>query len=341
MKAKSFVTLLLAAVAAAIAAIATYAAHNQWSPGRIAGEMLLPALASSGVKVAAIEIRQGDKVLILQGSSAGDTWTLKDRAGYPVEIEKVRKLLVRLAQAELIEPKTRKPDRYQLIELEDPSLKDAKSRALRLIDGKGAVIAEIVIGKRRYDAFGSGKGGSYVRKADDPQTWLADREIDPSLNVKDWVKATVFDTDAGKIKRLTLEVSGEEPLTVDRGEGKDAKPKLAAIPEGKKLKDATAADGLVRAASSIELEDVRRLELPSTGNDASLITLETDGGLTVKFRLRKENDSYWLSLTASGDGNGQKLADDVTARTKGWEFKIPTFKAEALLKRRADLFESG
>jgi hypothetical protein len=339
MKAKPFVTLLLAAVIAATAAIATYAAHNQWSPGRLAGEKLFPALAANDAKVAAIEIRQGDKALTLQGSG-GEAWRIKERAGYPVEIEKVRKLLVRLAEAELIEPKTRKLDKYQLIELEDPSQKDAKSRALRLIDSKGAVIAEMVIGKVRYDAFGSGKGGSYVRKANDPQTWLADQGIDPSLNVKDWVKTTVFDTNADKIKRLTLEVSGEEPLTVDRGEG-NAKPKLAAIPEGKKLKDATAADGLVRAASSIELEDVRKLESPSEGNDASSITIETDGGLTVKFRLRKENDDYWMSLTASGDGNGQKLADEVTARTKGWEFKIPTFKAEALLKRRADLFETG
>ena len=76
----------------------------------------------------------------------------------------MRALLVKLAEAELVEGKTRNKDRYALLELEDPAAKDAKSRLLRLLDDKGVVIAEAIVGKKRFDAFGGSKSGTYVRK---------------------------------------------------------------------------------------------------------------------------------------------------------------------------------
>ena len=72
-----------------------------------------------------------------------------------------------LAEAELVEAKTRRADRYALLELEDPAAKDAKSRLVRVLDGKGSVLAEVVVGKKRIDAFGVGKSGTYVRKPAD------------------------------------------------------------------------------------------------------------------------------------------------------------------------------
>ena len=35
-------------------------------------------------------------------------------------------------------------------------------------------------------------------------------------SVKDWVKTGVFETDAAKISRVTIEIPGEEPLKVER-----------------------------------------------------------------------------------------------------------------------------
>ena len=101
----------------------------------------------------------------------------------------MRALLVKLAGAELVESKTRNKDRYALLELEDPAAKDAKSRLLRLLDDKGGVIAEAVIGKKRFDAFGGSKSGTYVRKPGDAQTWLSNADLDVSVAVRDWVQA--------------------------------------------------------------------------------------------------------------------------------------------------------
>jgi len=44
-------------------------------------------------------------------------------------------------------------------------------------------------------------------------------------------------------------------------------------------------------------------------------------------------------VTAAGEGDAKKTADEITARTAGWEYKLSANKADSLLKRRADLFE--
>ena len=59
-------------------------------------------------------------------------------------------------------------------------------------------------------------------------------------------------------------------------------------------------------------------------------------------RLRKDGDAYWLSVTATGEGDEvKKAAAEITQRTQGWEFKLPSYKSDAILKKRADLLEAG
>jgi hypothetical protein len=266
---------------------------------------------------------------------------IRERSGYPVDAEKVRTLLVKLSQAELVEAKTRKADRYAMLELDDPAGKDAKSRSVRLLDSKGSVVADVVIGKKRWDAFGSGKGGTYVRTVGDPQAWLANADFDVAPDVKAWIKPNVFEIESAKISRLTIEIPGEEALKIERGEGDDGKVSFVGLPEGKKLKDASAADSVIRAASTIEAEDVRKSDATSTGEGAGTVSFTTRDGLEVMMRVRKDGDASWLSIAATGDGDAKAPADAISGRTSGWEFKIPGYKVDAFLKRRSDLIESS
>ena len=272
-----------------------------------------------------------------------DAWTLADRGGYPAKTEAVRALVVKLVGAELVESKTRNKDRYGLLELEDPTAKDAKSRLLRLLDDKGGVIAETIVGKKRFDAFGGSKSATYVRKPGDAQTWLSNADLDVSVAVKDWVQASVLDLPAAKIAKVTVEIPGEEPLVIARDAADATKYALVGMPEGKKLKEGAGIDAIVRAAGNLELEDVRKpAAAAAPAGDASVAKIEADGGLAVTVRLRKEGEDTWVSLEATGaDGDAKKTADDITKRTQGWEYKIPAYKAQSILKRRADLFEAS
>jgi hypothetical protein len=365
---KNFVYLAAAAAVSVLLAIVSFASNNQWSTGNAVGEKLLPGLSDSIRDVAEIEVRQGDNAVVLERK--GGSWAVKSREGYPVDVPKVRTLLVALGEAELIESKTRKADRYAALELEDPAGKTAKSRLVKLTGAKGNTIAEVVTGKQRHEGYGTGKaGGTYVRKAGDPQTWLANVELGASVAVKDWVRTSVLSLETDKISRIGIEIPGEQALKIERpappaAKDKDAKAKkddaketketketkapppakLAFVgfpPEGKKLKDAGAAETLARAVSSIDLEDMRKLAEPPSGDGASIVKIEVADGPTATLRLRKDGDAHWLSVAVTGEGEAaKKAADAIAVRTKDWEFKIPAFKVEAILKKRADLLEA-
>lgn len=351
---KAFVYLAIAAAFSLLFAIVSYASNNQWGTGKVSGDKLFPALVSDASQIALVEIRQGDDTVVLERK--GGSWAVKSREGYPAEPAKVRALLVGLAEADLTEGKTRRPDRYSVLELEDPVEKGAKSRLVRLIGAKGNVMGEVVIGKKRQEVLGTGKAGTYVRKPGDAQTWLANTELDAPLAVKDWVKTSVLTADASKISRVVVEIPGEEPLRIERAAApapakdkdtkEDAPPdlpgKLRIIgfpPDGKKLKDASAADSVARALASIDMEDLRKLAAPPSG--VSTVKMEAEG-LTTTLRFRKDGDATWMSVAATGEGDeAKKAAAEITQRTQGWEFKIPSYKADAILKKRADLLDTG
>ena len=376
---KSFVNLAGIALLSALLAAVTFAANNQWGSGKTGGDKLMPTLADTIRQVTGLEIRQGEEAVVLERAQNG-TWSLKSRSGYPVDVTKVRALLVGLGQAELVEPKTSKPDRYAALELDDPEQKGAKSRLLRLTGADGKAVSEVVLGKRRSAGYGTGQtGGTYVRKPGNPQTWLTNVELDAPLAAKDWVKTSVLALDTAKINRVSVEIPGEQALKIERpapaaapkdakADAKDAKTdaakanvKDAKAPEwahppfepaklafvgfpadGKKLKDASAAESLGRAVASIDLEDVRKLAAPPAGESASVVKVESADGLATTLRLRKEGDAHWLTVTVTGgEGDAKKTAEEIAARTLGWEFKIPASKADAILKKRADLVEAS
>jgi hypothetical protein len=338
MKPKSFAVLAIAAVLSAVIALATYASNNRWSQARTGGQPLFPDLAAQASRIANVEIKRGDKTLTL--ARGKDGWVVAGHGDYPVKPGAVRSLLIKLGEAELVEPKTRNRDRYGLLDLEDPAAKDTKAHLVRLLDDKGGVVAEVVVGKKRWEAFGQSRAGTYVRKPGDPQTWLASVEIDARETVPDWVHSKVIDLVPSKIAGLTVESPGQPPLKLERSGTEKTKHALAAIPEGKKLKKGADVDDIVRAAGSIELEDVRKAESTPVG-DVGVVQIAGDGGLGITLRLHKEGDAYWLSVSAAGkEGDAKKQADDITKRTQGWEFKVASAKAQSILKKQDDLLEA-
>src|SRR5689334_3142749 len=207
MKPRTIAELALVALVALVVAATSYISQNRWSQAKVSGAPLFPGLASQGPKIARIELRQGDKKLALERKE--QNWVLADRGGYPAKTEAVRTLLVRLAEAQLVEPKTRKSDRFTMLELEDAGVKDTKSREVRLLDQQGAVLAQAIIGKKRTDAFGSSKSGTYVRWPEDAQAWLANTDVQVSANVRDWVQPSVLDVEQAKIKSVSVEIPNE------------------------------------------------------------------------------------------------------------------------------------
>jgi Domain of unknown function (DUF4340) len=337
---RQFTGLAIAAAVSVATATLFYGARNKWTPGSASGEALMPALATRANDIASVQVSQGDKTLTIERKD--DAWRIKERDGYLALPDKVRTLVLQLAQAKLAERKTQRPQRHATLELEDPVSKDAKSRMVRLLDGSGRAIGEVIVGKSRFEAFGNGKPGIYVRRPTDAQTWLAVGPIDLALEARDWVNRAVFESD--KISAVSWHAPGtpaKESLKIKRKSDADPAFELDAVPTGKKIKGGESAESIARAYARIELDDVRRSVAPAKDTVTGKATVDTADGVSVAVELHRQGDENWLALSAKGDGEAKAKADALNARLQGWQFKVSPATAGQLFKTAAELFETS
>jgi hypothetical protein len=329
---RQFAALAAVAAASLIAAILVYSARSNWGIADAGGGKLMPSLEASASDVARIEVTQAGQTLAI--AKSGESWQVASQGGYPASTEKVRALLLALSDAKLAEPKTRLPQRYTVLNVDDPASKTSSARLIRLSDANGHVLGEVIAGKDRA----TGTPATYVRRPGEEQSWLASTRIAGGTALKDWTTARVFETETEKVSLVTVEVAGEAPYEVRRVEG--GAHELAAIPAGKKLKYVNLIDNIVEAASFVDFESVRKAT-GAVGGESGKVTLDADKGLKVTLKVRREKDAVWTTIEAQGEGDAKKTADEINARTAGWEFEILPSKADTMLKKNADLLEDA
>ncbi|GAB4239307.1 MAG: DUF4340 domain-containing protein [Methyloligellaceae bacterium] len=335
-----FLGLTAAALICTAAALAVYSAGNRWAPASREGVLAFPSLKSRINDVQVIELTKGGDKLVLKRKGA--EWIADDPYAYPVRIEEVRRFLIGFVEARLEEPKTRKREKYALLGLDDPEKKDAEARRVRLLDGSGGVIAEAIIGTKKWNAFGSGNNGHYLRKPDDPQSWLASLDVKSSPKIRDWVDREIFSTTLEDIRSLTIEHPGEEPVRIVKKEGEKDAFELAGLPQdAKRKKDAPGVVSTAESYTGIELDDLRKRDPQSRGEWASIARLETQEGLTLTVHHRMEGEDHWISLQASGSGAAREKAEKINARVEKWEFRIPDWKADSMFRHLSEFIETS
>ncbi len=337
MKPRNFVALLAAAVLSLAIAVTAYVSSRPWTPASLnQGEAAMPALKPAEDKVAAIEVEQGGKTIKL--ALKDGKWVVASQEDYPANVEAVRRLLLNASQASLVERKTAKKDMLPILGLGDP--KTSSSRLIRFLDGSGHVIGAIVAGNKKSDAFGANKNGTYVRKPADDQSWLADKPIDGSAKLSDWVKTRVVDIPTNSIKTASIEVAGQPAYEIDL-DTDGTSHKLAQMPAGKKLKYVNSVDEIIESASYVDFKGVRKGGKSDSLPDAGKISYETKTGLKIQLDVKSDGKQAWVVVTPSGSGDAKKQADDLGALVTGWEFKIPVAKVSGLLKKEDDLLENA
>ena len=339
MKPKQFATLAAVAAGSLLLAIVTYLAAVPWTPNdKASREAMLPGFAARGNDLAAIEIaREKETVRI---ANKDGRWVYETGEGYPVDEAKARELVVALTEARLVERKTALKDRHDLLGLGDHTAPGSNARLLRMLDAKGSVLGEVILGRPAYDMMEASKGGTYVRRPGDDQTWLADRPLQVSLSIRDWVKTRLIDRDVKSIKSIRIEREGEAPIDIKRSADGNQH-ELATTPAGKKLKYVSAIDDVAEAISLVEFRQVRKAgqadSLPFKGR----AIFETDNGFKPTIEFRGDESKVWIRLTATGTDASKADVEDLNARTAGWEFEVPQTELNAVLVKLSDLIEDA
>ena len=208
---RQFAVLAAAAALSLVAAIAVYTASAPWTSGTASAGKLAPGLEAALPDVTRIVIDQGGTEAVI--AQTDDAWLIQSNDGYPASPEKVRTFLNALAGAELIEQKTAIEDRYGKLDVEDPA-KDNAARMVRVENEDGKALAELIVGKTRCGQTGGAAEGTYVRRPGDKQSWLADKRIVGGTALRDWAAPRVFEVPTETVARVTVEIPGEDILTV-------------------------------------------------------------------------------------------------------------------------------
>lgn len=337
MTARAFLIIALFALVAVAGAAMTLLGRAPLRAEAEVGAPLLPGLAERSGTVAEIAVRGPLGGVTLTRGTAG--WTVKERDGYPAVPGKVRETIVGLAEATLFEAKTARPERYAALDLAEPGQGGAGAgRSVELRTGAGETVAALTVGKRRLDLGGDGEG-TYVRRQGEGQTWLVRLAADPEPDPAGWVAPDVVDIAAARVVRLTIRHPDGTALTVTRP-APEALATVEGLPADAKLKGQPAVDAVLGALAGVYLEDVRAaagLALPA--EQATRIEVATGEGLALSLALFNLAGDWWATIAATAPEGGEaaKEAYSIRARTGGWAYKLPPYKAAALNTRLADL----
>ena len=113
MSRQRFIALL---VAAALAISAALLLSTQRNPPRDAhGIALLPSLAGELDTVTAVSVRRASATPTATIHQQNGRWTVAQRGDYPADVSKLRKLLLALNDAKIVEQKTSNPASFPVI----------------------------------------------------------------------------------------------------------------------------------------------------------------------------------------------------------------------------------
>lgn len=337
---------------------------------------------SAGPRVT--ELRRGDDgswSLLLDNSEQGPR--------FPIRADKVRETLIALAEARIREEKTSNPANYARLGVQDVDLNAQgaegtpgvpfQSRSIVVRDAKGAEMASIIVGMQATqvggaDRAGSGRAGTFVRRAKAPTALLVEVErgfgpgglivdVDPSV----WLAREIANIDRDRLASIDIRRSDSDPEAVRASRADEKAVALTLnVPEGKQSKGEGALSPLLSLFSLLTLDDVRpaKAELTAQAGGEVVTTVgRTFDGLTITVRQTKIDNAWWARVEASfsdpadsaapaADPEGvkarparksaeevQREVEKINARTKGWEFKLPEFKGNQLATKLSELLE--
>lgn len=363
MQSKRLTLILVVAVAAAVAA---WLAARERAPGT--------SLATGAALVAGLDERVNDVTRVAATGAGGVTlvtldkgdaaWTVAERGGYRADPAKIRKFLLELADAQLVEQKTAKPENYPALGVEDVSAADATGIEIALT-GLGEP-ARFVLGK-------TARGGNavYVRRSDEPTSWVANRRLSFDKTPTGWLDNALIDINAARVQRVDIVQGDGATLSAVRG---TVNMEIQDLPQGKAPASPTEANALAGVLDDLRFDDVAPAEGFDFG-DAEPVraTYTTSEGLVVEASLYKIGESHHVTLTARAerlsepapepappttDGDAgeatqepdrpdpdamleamQAEADTLNDRVAGWVYQIPLYKYEQMTHTIDELIE--
>jgi len=345
MKQRTFYAFGAVTAVVVIAAIVAVVSQPRAIGVATSGERAFPALSNALNDASEIAVKSNTAAFTIKKS--GDAWVIAEKDNYPVEFDKVKSALVKLADLRLLEAKTSDPTRYERLQLNDVSDKDAKSKEITVKDAKGQVLAAGVLGRRNSNLFGATAAGTYMRRTGQPQAWLAEGDVDIGATPNDWLQRRIVEIPSERVKSAEITQPTGEKLFLHKDKPEDKNYTVDNIPQGRKLASEGEANGIGGGLWRLELEDVKQAaKVPF--EKPWVAVFKTLDGVTVRLESVMVDKDVWTRVAATADdpqgddAAKEKLKAEATAiteRNKGWVYKMSPGDGERLTRKLDDLLE--
>jgi hypothetical protein len=310
-------SILLAAALIAIGAALYLGSVRDSAPPSIAGAPLLPALAAQIGGVTEIDIRKGTPAPGVTLHRTGDQWTIAQRGDYPADGAKVKRLLISLADAKIVETKTANPANFSVIGVEDPAQAGAAGTEITLLakDGKHGVIVGKPVGE-----------GNFARRGGENQSYSIDPGVSADAEPRSWIDSKLIDVQTSAIQSVELKPpSGTPGYLIHREKpNEDGFTLDGTPPAGRKLIDAKALAPSSMALSGLNAEDVAAATDIDFSKPTQAIYTLTDGNV-ITISGVAVNDKRWIEVQASKDAA-------LSTKAQNRAFEIASYRYDAVFR---------
>ncbi len=289
---------------------------------------LVPDFGSQADGAAEIEIRTNMATLRLQRRDG--VWTLPDKTGIEAKQDKVRALLIGLAELSSDDPKTTNPANYGRIGVDDPGEPGSRATRVTVRDGDGNELASVLVGNQ---VAGRSR---FVRVEGDERSWLAEVTFDASTEASLWMDTTLMRVDGDRIESMTITHPSGEVMSISRTSADQENFTVEPIPQGRTLRSESIANPMTRALTNLTFEDVRSGARPLDEESVTTVIYQTFDGLIISLHIGDEDGRRWATITVSGDGTPQGL-DELRARVANRQFLLPGWSATNMTRHLAEL----
>jgi hypothetical protein len=297
--------------------------------------------------VAEIVIGKGDDAVRLKRQGKG--FVVANKANYPAKTKEVNGLLTKCTEIQVGPLFTSNADNH-----EDLGVTEEKANSIvkfMKADPNASLLAGMIVGKSKE--LGQ---GSYIRLLPGDDVFVASESPYIQSSITSFYEQELISVEEDDIESVTLKGLGEQ-YVLKKDEAGD-KVVLENVPAGKKLKESDA-DTVFSALTSLRCDDVQRSAEGLDFNRQYVCKLKDLTVYTVNI-AQKDEDTY---VTCQAEYTGElptkdqnveseevlkekeaKLvaadkASKLTARHRGWVYKLTEWKAKSLVKPLEDLLE--
>lgn len=285
----------------------------------------------------------------------GEDWFIKERWDFPADFNLVKRALIDVAEAKIIERKTEQVDQHFILGLEGAE-EGGESIHMTMLNGD-TTVAGLILGRERELGQTGGPRQFYVRRAGENRTWLAEGYLNVNPLMLNWIKSEVIDVARERIAQVNIiQPNGDTATLINLGK-KDKFGTPEALDKTVFKYDQLGYD-IAGSLFQLQMEDVQPLAEFSRG-EAEVVKAEflTFDGLKIVTETSFDADDglYYSTLRAESSNAGdapkdiqelnvlktaEQVAEEIVAfntQFKPWVYRFSGFVGTNLMRAKDDM----